>query len=176
MNFRARCMTTLALGIIRYEDFKMNLSKIIYKTGKVEVTNIGSCTGQISFNRPKARVSRAEKAARIITEEEILAWADAYKEQKKGRHPTNTSGPVFVLDEQSCPVYDTWMTWGVVNNALNEGKHGLKGGQTLFQFLEQQGRAVKNTWEDHCLAIRAEQNKKWGRSIGKLEGQMQGPK
>jgi hypothetical protein len=69
----------------------------------------------------------------LLTEEQILAWADAHH-ARTGRWPTGNSGPI-----EGAPA-DTWQR---VNVALNQGLRGLPGGSTVRQLLARH-RGVRN--------------------------------
>ena len=57
--------------------------------------------------------------------EQILAWADAYKEAT-GEYPHADSGPVCAAPGE---------TWAVIQSALSKGLRGLPGGSSLAQLL-----------------------------------------
>jgi hypothetical protein len=66
-----------------------------------------------------------------LTEQQILAWADAHH-QSTGRWPTQDSGPV-----REAPLEH----WASLNTALNVGRRGLPGGSSLARlFEERRGR------------------------------------
>jgi hypothetical protein len=60
-----------------------------------------------------------------LTEEQILAWADAHH-VAHGCWPNTTSGPVTAAPGE---------TWSLLNGALWSGRRGLTGGQTLARLL-----------------------------------------
>src|SRR5258708_5459337 len=68
-----------------------------------------------------------------FTEEQILAWADAYHAQT-GNWPTRESGPIPEAPSE---------TWKIVNEALIQGLRGLRRGGSLAQFLSKH-RGVRN--------------------------------
>jgi hypothetical protein len=70
---------------------------------------------------------------RPLTEEQILAWADAYH-QEAGQWPRDNSG---LIDDISGE------TWKAINVALAKGLRGLAGGSSLAQLLAQH-RGVRN--------------------------------
>jgi hypothetical protein len=65
-----------------------------------------------------------------LSEEQILAWADAHF-ARTGRRPTRDcgSGPEAPGE-----------TWEGVNHALRKGYRGLPGGDTLARLLDRHGR------------------------------------
>jgi hypothetical protein len=60
-----------------------------------------------------------------LTEEQVLAWADAYH-ARTGRWPTAASGPVEGAPGE---------VWGHINAALYDGQRGLPGGDSLARLL-----------------------------------------
>jgi len=62
---------------------------------------------------------------RILSVEQILAWADAFHE-RTGKWPNQESGPI-----QEAP----GETWNGVNHALQRGSRGLPGGLSLAKLL-----------------------------------------
>ena len=70
---------------------------------------------------------------RPLTEEQILAWADAYYQQV-GEWPQCKAGPLVVAQGE---------TWAAVDTALRQGIRGLLGGSSLALLLEEQ-RGVRN--------------------------------
>jgi hypothetical protein len=68
-----------------------------------------------------------------LTEEQILAWADAHH-QRTGQWPTKSSGPIGD---------DSGTTWMGAHIALNKGRRGLPGGSSLARILERH-RGVRN--------------------------------
>jgi len=60
-----------------------------------------------------------------LSEEQILAWADAHR-RRTGRWPSAVSEPVSEAPE---------LTWRAVNMALLMGHRGLPGGQSLARVL-----------------------------------------
>jgi len=66
-----------------------------------------------------------------FTVEQILSWADAYRDAT-GSWPAGTSGPIEDAPGE---------TWGAINSALHGGWRGLPGGSSLPRLLfEQRGR------------------------------------
>jgi hypothetical protein len=70
---------------------------------------------------------RNKKDAPILTERNILAWADAHH-RRTGQWPTPESGPVVDAPEE---------TWSGIGGALWQGTRGLPGGSSLRRFLTQ---------------------------------------
>jgi hypothetical protein len=68
-----------------------------------------------------------------LAEEQILAWADAYR-ARTGQWPKRDSGPIDDALEE---------TWASVNAALIKGSRGLLGGSSLPRLLAAQ-RGVRN--------------------------------
>jgi hypothetical protein len=77
-----------------------------------------------------------------LTDEQILAWADAYF-QRTGEWPKTTSGPI------SDAPGETWMAMAM---ALDQGHRGLPGGTTLARLLAEQ-RGVRNRGSPPLLSI-----------------------
>lgn len=67
-----------------------------------------------------------------LTEEKILAWADAYYVQHN-RWPTRTSGTIAETED----------TWCAVHTALQRGSRGLPGGSSLAKLLDAHRRRPK---------------------------------
>lgn len=65
-----------------------------------------------------------------LTVKQILEWADAYNKREK-RWPGNSSGRIPRSGGES---------WAGVNRALTMGRRGLRGGSSLFRFLNQHRR------------------------------------
>jgi hypothetical protein len=61
----------------------------------------------------------------LLTEEEILGWADAHH-ARTGRWPAANSGPVFDAPEE---------IWSHLNTALGLGHRGLPGGTSIARLL-----------------------------------------
>ena len=74
-----------------------------------------------------------DAAPRPLTEEQILAWADAHHE-RTGEWPTRDSG--LIHGGQSD-------TWGSIDSALKAGTRSLPGGSSLAQLLDHR-RGVRN--------------------------------
>jgi hypothetical protein len=93
-----------------------------------------------------------------LTEEQILAWADAHKEQT-GKWPRVQSGPVINAPQEK---------WGSLNQLLQNGGRGLLGGSSVAKLLEKH-RQVRNVkrppklTEDQILA--------WADAYYKCEGE-----
>jgi hypothetical protein len=75
-------------------------------------------------------VAREYRRTLVVSEQEIVAWADAYHEQH-GAWPNSGAGPI---DGASVP------TWAAVDAALRVGLHGLKGGSLLAKLLDRHRR------------------------------------
>ena len=71
------------------------------------------------------RQARNHQQLPALTEEQILAWADAHY-QSKGKWPKGKSGHVKGGDGE---------TWSAIDFALRTGTRGLSGGSSLAQFL-----------------------------------------
>jgi hypothetical protein len=92
----------------------------------------------LRLDQPRARrklrkSARQRKRTTPLTEEQILAWADAYFE-RHGRWPTLKAGPVEAAPEEK---------WSAVHTALQQGHRGLPGGSSLARLLAQH-RGVRN--------------------------------
>ena len=61
-----------------------------------------------------------------LTVEQILGWADNYRE-RTGQWPRHTSGPVPNAPGE---------TWGAIEFALRNGRRGLPGGISLYRLLK----------------------------------------
>jgi hypothetical protein len=77
-----------------------------------------------------------------LTDETILAWADAHR-QRSGAWPTAKSGAVTEASGE---------TWMAIQMALNHGHRGLPGGSSLALLLADQ-RGVRNTWSRPLLSV-----------------------
>ncbi len=77
-----------------------------------------------------------------LTEDQILAWMDAYHE-RSGRWPRQNSGPV-----QEAP----GETWKAINLALFRGSRGFSGGSSLAKLLAEH-RGIRNPQNLPALAI-----------------------
>jgi hypothetical protein len=94
------------------------------------------------------RGTRNRKALPPFTEEQILAWADAYH-TRFGRWPAERSGPIAEAPGE---------TWAAVDAALSAGARGLPGGSSLARLLAEH-RGARNI---HTLApLTAEQILEW---------------
>jgi hypothetical protein len=71
------------------------------------------------------RAPYMQKNETLLTEAQILAWADAHR-RRTGRWPTGGSGPVF--DD---PTED----WRRLRDSLYEGTRGLPGGSSIARLL-----------------------------------------
>lgn len=78
------------------------------------------------------RGKRKRTAPPPLSEEQILAWADAYYE-RHGIWPTQASGPVTEVSGE---------TWSALNQSLVVGRRGLAGGSTLAKLLDRYRRKV----------------------------------
>jgi hypothetical protein len=78
---------------------------------------------------------RNRKQLPPLTEEQILAWADAHH-QRTGNWPTGKSGPIPEAPGE---------TWTAVQMALRNGLRGLPGGSSLSLLLAEH-RGVRNAW------------------------------
>jgi superfamily II DNA or RNA helicase len=79
------------------------------------------------------RGKRNRKGLPLLTEDQILQWADKHFE-KTGQWPIDNSGPIETAPGQ---------TWKGVNVALSKGLRGLSGGSSLSRLLES-SRGVRN--------------------------------
>jgi hypothetical protein len=78
-----------------------------------------------------ARMTQGRKPyGEPLTEEQILAWADAHY-TRTGQWPHNYSGAVAGVPGQS---------WAAINQALGEGFRGLPGGDSLAKLLDRRER------------------------------------
>ncbi|MFH0979950.1 MAG: hypothetical protein V2A79_00230 [Planctomycetota bacterium] len=76
--------------------------------------------------RLQQRHVRRPRSVSRLTEDQILAWADAYH-ARFGRWPTRTSGKILGTRGE---------TWRRVSAALQDGRQGLEGGSSLARLLE----------------------------------------
>ena len=76
---------------------------------------------------------RNDKNLPRLSEESILAWADAHR-QRTGNWPNMNSGTIPESQTE---------TWGIVQSALSGGTRGLPGGSSLSQLLMQH-RGTRN--------------------------------
>jgi hypothetical protein len=81
------------------------------------------------------RGARNRAGAPPLTEEIILAWADAHRE-RTGRWPGARSGPVLEAPGE---------TWGAINKALRYGHRALPAGPNLVELLVRR-RGLRNNW------------------------------
>ena len=86
----------------------------------------GGLLGSSSLSRLLAR-ERGVRNRKPLTEERILAWADAFR-ARTGRWPSADSGPVPNAPEEK---------WRALNEALKYGRRGLRGGSTLTRLLNE---------------------------------------
>jgi hypothetical protein len=68
-----------------------------------------------------------------LTEEMILAWADAH-------HAATGKWPKWGSPE---PIEETGRKWSSIDDALRRGHRGLPGGDSLTELLARNGRPVK---------------------------------
>jgi len=73
---------------------------------------------------------RNRKSLPRLTAAQVLRWADAHI-RRTGRRPTVYSGPIW-----ECP----GETWCSVAKAISRGRRGFRGGSSLAQFLDRNGR------------------------------------
>ncbi|MGO8744393.1 MAG: hypothetical protein ACLQNE_00245 [Thermoguttaceae bacterium] len=85
---------------------------------------------------------RNRKGLPTLTEEQIVTWADVYRE-RTGKWPTKTSGPIPEAPGES---------WNAVTAALREGLRGLPGGSSLALLLAEK-RGVRSVWTRPNLTI-----------------------
>jgi hypothetical protein len=78
---------------------------------------------------------RNKKQFPRLTEEQILAWADAHRE-RTGKWPTRASGPIADAPGE---------TWQAVEMGLYRGQRGFPGGSSLAQLLTEK-RDARNAW------------------------------
>jgi hypothetical protein len=78
-------------------------------------------------NRRPRRRARDRRERPHLSEEQILAWADAHH-ARTGRWPKGKSGPIPEAPGE---------TWGAVQGALCRGMRGLPGGSSLPRLLHQ---------------------------------------
>src|SRR5262245_8710814 len=80
----------------------------------------------------KWRKVRNRKALPRLTEQQIVAWADAYF-ARHGQYPSENAGPV-----EDAPG-EVWIN---LTAALREGLRGLRGGSSIFKLLVKHGRVT----------------------------------
>ncbi len=112
--------------------------------------------GGDTLTRLLQRHQRVPKIA-PLTVAGILEWADKFH-RRQGRWPTARAGPVDGVDG---------VTWAAVDNALRSGHHGLSGGSSLPQLLEQQ-RGVAH-WL-HRPRMTPEEILRWADAYHEREG------
>src|SRR5262245_20235837 len=66
------------------------------------------------------------RSVKLLTEEQILRWADAHH-KRTGKWPHANTGPVVSMPGE---------TWNAVNLCLARGFRGLPGGSSLNSFLK----------------------------------------
>jgi hypothetical protein len=79
------------------------------------------------------------KYASILTEAQILIWADCYR-KRTGRWPIQRGGAILGA---------RGLTWGAVSQALREGLRGLPGGETLAGLLARERGAEPRSGRYH---------------------------
>jgi hypothetical protein len=85
---------------------------------------------------------RNRKRLPPLTEEQLLAWADAFR-RRTGAWPTARSGPVPEAPGE---------TWMAVAVALRQGRRGLPGGSSLPRLLAER-RGARNRWTRPQLSV-----------------------
>jgi hypothetical protein len=85
---------------------------------------------------------RNRKQLPPLTEEQILAWADAHY-QRTGSWPTGKAGPILEAPGE---------TWTTVQMALRSGLRGQAGDSSLSLLLAEK-RGVRNVWSRPDLTI-----------------------
>ena len=104
------------------------------------------------------RQARHRQPPPPLTQEQILAWADAHH-QSTGRWPTTQSGTVSGTDT---------VTWSAINFALLLGSGGLRGGSSLYRLLS----AHRGVPEDYAvLRLTEEQVLAWADAHHQNTGQ-----
>lgn len=83
----------------------------------------GSSLAQLLAER---RGVRNQAALPRLTQEQILAWADAHF-SRHGKWPSVLSGPIGEAPEE---------TWDGINRCLRSGARGLAGGSSLARLLD----------------------------------------
>lgn len=94
----------------------------------------------------------------VLTDEQILVWADAYHEHT-GNWPKQGSGPVGGVPGE---------TWRNIDAVLRRGQRGLRGGSSLAQLLAE-NRGVRNKADLMLLSI--DQVIAWADSYHKRTGE-----
>jgi superfamily II DNA or RNA helicase len=116
------------------EAFAVVLSEFRAATleGSTVLERVGRQVHGVTGGQMRAFAQRLRDAApKPLTEEQIVAWADAHQE-RTGEWPTVWSGPVHGEPGE---------TWIAINGALNRGLRSLPGGSSLAQLLaEHRGR------------------------------------
>ena len=85
---------------------------------------------------------RHHLAAPPLSEDQILAWADAHH-RRTGRWPSCNSGPIADAPGE---------TWRAAEVALRNGQRGLPGGSSLA-FLLAERRGARNRWTMPSLSV-----------------------
>jgi hypothetical protein len=107
--------------------------------------------GGETLSRFLARYRGPFLGAPPLTIEQILRWADEYRDRMK-KWPAINSGPVAGQGA---------LTWGVINDALAHGSRGLPGGGSLARLLaEHRGARSRRT----APKLTEEQILAWARS------------
>jgi pyrroloquinoline quinone (PQQ) biosynthesis protein C len=115
-----------AVVLEEFRDVTLNDSAVLESVGR----QVHGVTG----GQMRQFAQRLQEAVpRPLTEEQILAWADAHQ-QRTGRWPGLESGTI-----QEAP----GETWKAVNHCFRLGLRGLTGGSSLARFLEEK-RGVRN--------------------------------
>ncbi len=73
---------------------------------------------------------RSRKSLPKLTAPQILAWAEAHH-RRTGRWPSQHTGPIPEVPGE---------TWGAVNEALREGRRGLRGRSSLARLWARYGK------------------------------------
>lgn len=105
----------------------------------------------------KRKPFRNERSKIRISEDEILAWADAHYDST-GNWPTKKSGSVAAMPGE---------TWIRLDAALLQGCRGLPGGSSLPRLLEHR-RGIRNA--KHLPAITFEQILRWADAWHAING------
>jgi hypothetical protein len=122
-----------------------------------------------------AQLMAEERGARnvytieLLSEEKIVAWADAHHEAT-GEWPCHDTGPVLAAPGE---------TWTAINSALAEGRRGLLGGSSLSRVLyKHRGRQALGWLRDltipMILAWADAHHEKHGRWPVETSGQVDG--
>jgi len=111
-------------------------------------------------------VARYVRDRRPLSEEQILAWADAHQ-ARTGCWPTPRSGRVVGVRGE---------TWAGVDRALRRGRRGLPGGCTLIQLLaaRQPGHRLCPLTQEQILAWADAHHERTGRWPNTCSGPLDG--